>query len=281
MRVLTSLGQTLGRAVAESDRSEHLRISNDRAAPTHLAVLVGPPVRVSCRAEGLSQLGVTVAGDVYIVPAGMSTVWEIEGAITALLVRVPQALLEKVASETERDGSATEIVPRLLTRDPQIEHIAWALKAEFEGGDTNGGLFLDSLGTALALHLLARHSSRSLAPDPVKGGMPVPRLRKLLAYIEDNLDGPLTLASLAEVVDLSSSHLRALFRQSMGLSVHQYVVRRRVERARTLLESGKHSSTEVALASGFAHQSHLARQMRRILGVTPTEVRRLREAPHA
>jgi AraC family transcriptional regulator len=193
---------------------------------------------------------------------------------------VPQALLEKVPSEAERGGSATKIVPR-LTRDPQIEHIAWALKAEFETGGTNGGLFLDSLGTALALYLLSRHSSRSLVPYPAKGGMPIPKLRKLLAYIEDNLDGALTLASLAQVVDLSSSHLRELFRQSMSLSVHQYVVRRRVERARTLLETGKHSSTEVALVSGFAHQSHLARQMRRILGVTPTELRRKRETTQA
>ena len=214
-----------------------------------------------------------MAGDVYVVPAGTSTLWETEGALTALLVRVPARSWRK--SQAKPRGTDGHRDRRgLLTRDPQIEHIAWALKAEFEAGSTNGGLFLDSLGTALASHLLARHSSRSLRFRPVKGGMPGPRLEALLAYIEDNLDGALTLASLAEVVDLSSSHLRALFRQSMGLPVHQYVVRRRVERARTLLESGKHSSTEVALASGFAHQSHLARQMRRLLGVTPTAVRK-------
>jgi AraC family transcriptional regulator len=104
--------------------------------------------------------------------------------------------------------------------------------------------------------------------------MPGPTLRRLLAHIEDNLDGALTLGNLAGVAGLSASHLKALFRQSMGVPVHQYVVRRRVERASTLLRSGNLSSSEVALASGFAHQSHLARQMRRLLGVTPTAVRK-------
>jgi AraC family transcriptional regulator len=74
------------------------------------------------------------------------------------------------------------------------------------------------------------------------------------------------------VADLSVSHLKVLFRHSVGLPVHEYVVRRRVERARTLLLAGKLSLSQVALASGFAHQSHLARQMRRVLGVTPAAI---------
>ena len=63
----------------------------------------------------------------------------------------------------------------------------------------------------------------------------------------------------------------------MGMPVHQYVVRRRIERATILLRSGTLSSSEVALATGFAHQSHLARQMRRLKGVTPTAVRKGRD----
>jgi AraC family transcriptional regulator len=71
--------------------------------------------------------------------------------------------------------------------------------------------------------------------------------------------------------------LKALFRQSMGIPVHQYVLRRRVERATALLRSGNLSISEVALATGFAHQSHLARQMRRLAGITPAAVRRGRD----
>jgi AraC family transcriptional regulator len=239
-----------------------------------VAILVGPSVRISCGGDGLSHRGIAVAGDVHVVPAGMSTIWETQGNITSLLLRVPAALLEKVAGDEERGTDTAAITARFLVRDRQIEHIGWALKAEIEAGSPNGGLFLDSLGTALASHLLVCHSSRSVRCRPVKGGMPGRKLRQLLAHIEDNLDAALTLDTLADVAGLSASHLKALFRQSMGIPVHQYVLRRRVERATALLRSGNLSSSEVAFATGFAHQSHLARQMRRLLGITPAAVRK-------
>ena len=60
----------------------------------------------------------------------------------------------------------------------------------------------------------------------------------------------------------------------MGQSVHAYVMERRVQRARALLLEKKLPISEVALEAGFAHQSHLARWMRRLLGVTPSEILR-------
>jgi AraC family transcriptional regulator len=68
---------------------------------------------------------------------------------------------------------------------------------------------------------------------------------------------------------LSTAHLKTLFRRSMGLPVHAYVIQRRVERAKLLLLRGELPASQVALEAGFAHQSHMARHMRRLLGVTP------------
>jgi AraC family transcriptional regulator len=86
------------------------------------------------------------------------------------------------------------------------------------------------------------------------------------------LDQNLPLARLAGVADVSATHLKTLFRRSMGLPVHEYVVQRRVERAKALLVRGALPASQVALEAGFAHQSHMARWMRRVLGVTPTAV---------
>ena len=82
---------------------------------------------------------------------------------------------------------------------------------------------------------------------------------------------------MAALVRSARSYLKALFRQAMGVPVHQYVVRRRVERAFSLLRTGALPTSQVALACGFAHHSHLARHMRRILGVTPTAARKQRD----
>ncbi|MCY1008311.1 helix-turn-helix transcriptional regulator [Nannocystis pusilla] len=65
-----------------------------------------------------------------------------------------------------------------------------------------------------------------------------------------------------------------MFRRSLGLPVHTYVIHRRVDRARALLLRGSMAASQVALEVGFSHQSHMARCMRRVLGVTPTSLTR-------
>jgi AraC-like DNA-binding protein len=70
----------------------------------------------------------------------------------------------------------------------------------------------------------------------------------------------------AEVVGLSASHFKLLFREATGLPPHQYLIRRRVKRARNLLSAGELSISQIATETGFAHQSHLARHMHRVLG---------------
>jgi AraC family transcriptional regulator len=101
---------------------------------------------------------------------------------------------------------------------------------------------------------------------------------RLVDYIEAHLEEPLSLQQLARLIGSSASHLKTLFKRSLGVSVHAYVVERRVERARQLLREGKLPSAQVALESGFAHRSHMARCIRRLLGVSPTDLRGARAA---
>ena len=94
----------------------------------------------------------------------------------------------------------------------------------------------------------------------------------MLSYIEDNLSQDLSLQTIADVSGLSASYFKTAFRTSVGHPVHQYVIQRRVERARSLLAEGQLPISQVALETGFAHQSHLAYHMRRLLGVTPKTI---------
>jgi AraC-like DNA-binding protein len=77
------------------------------------------------------------------------------------------------------------------------------------------------------------------------------------------------LAAL-RVVAIGASHLKATFKRTTGLAVHEYIVHRRVHRAKQLLTAGQLPASQVALAAGFSHQSHMARWMRRLLGRTPS-----------
>lgn len=98
-------------------------------------------------------------------------------------------------------------------------------------------------------------------------------VRPLLSYIDENLDGDLTLASLAATLCVSVPHLKRLLRCLVGVSPHRYIVERRVAYAASLLIDGRASIREVALRAGFYDQSHLTRWMRRLAGATPTAIR--------
>jgi AraC family transcriptional regulator len=195
----------------------------------------------------------------------MPSRWELRSEDTALILAVP----------VELAGGGEEIVSRFQIRDPQVEHIGWAAKSEMERGFPNGRLYLDALATALAIHLVNRHSagSRPGAID-ARGGLPARRLRTVLGYIDDHIAESLSLPELAAIAGLGVSHFSAAFRTSMGDSPHRYVTRRRVDRARALLCEEKLSISEVAAATGFAHASHMAHHMRRLLGVTPSKAAR-------
>jgi AraC family transcriptional regulator len=105
------------------------------------------------------------------------------------------------------------------------------------------------------------------------GGLSKPRLQRVTDYIRGHLTQDLALAELAEIANVSPSHFKALFKQAVGLPVHQYVIRSRVDFAIDLLRDGKLPLSDVALQAGFANQSHMARCMRRVAGVTPGAVR--------
>jgi AraC family transcriptional regulator len=234
---------------------------------------LGPSVEVTCSRGGRLRHGREVAGDLDIIPARTPSAWETKQGGTTLIMRVPDTLLKSVAAELEVNPGSIEIADRFQLRDPVIEHIAWALKADVDAGSISGRLFRESLGKALAARLLQRHNQRSLPMREVPGGFGSWKLKQVISYIEDNLESELSLAEIASVAGVSVSHLKTLFRQSTGMPVHQYVLRRRVERAKLLLQDRSVSIAQVAFAAGFAHQSHLARHMRKILGCTPAVVR--------
>lgn len=211
-------------------------------------------------------------GDLSIWPAGLTDVWREERASEMVVVRVSPALLERATEESGHDSSRFSLSPRCQFRDPQLEHIAWALDAERAAGYPNGRLYLDSLGLAIAVHLIGHHATTQRLPR----GLTRLQRQRLVEYIEAHLGETLTLAQLADVVGISASHLKVLFRRSIGMPVHAYVVQRRVERARALLLNSDLPLSQVALEVGFAHQSHLARWMRRLLGVTPAAFARRR-----
>lgn len=102
------------------------------------------------------------------------------------------------------------------------------------------------------------------------------QVRKVVNYVEAHLDRRLRNEDLAMLVRLNPSHFGRAFRNSIGEPPHEYVIRRRVERAQGLMLSTKASLSDIALDCGLSDQSHLTRLFRRIVGETPRAWRRAR-----
>lgn len=107
-----------------------------------------------------------------------------------------------------------------------------------------------------------------------RGGLPAWRARRVLSYIEARLDSKLAIAEVADLVGLSKSHFSRAFKQSLGCSLMTYLAMRRVERAKLMMTSSRESLSDIALACGFADQSHLNRYFRRVVGISPGVWRR-------
>jgi AraC family transcriptional regulator len=234
-----------------------------------LKMHVGRSVRGTC---GLGRRFLYANGDLDLFPEGTSSVWENEDASEFILVRLPSTLLLQTATELALDPLHA-LEPRYCFRSPQIEHVLIALDSERAAGFPSGPLYVESLALALAIQLLGGYPAGRNRRD----GLSTRKLRLVTNHIESHLGENLPLAALAVVAGLSVSHFRTLFKLSTGLPVHEYLIQRRVARARSLLLQGRVSASEAALEAGFAHQSHLARCMRRVLGVTPSQLVRQRE----
>lgn len=236
-----------------------------------LMIHAGAPVRGVCaKAQGYTY----TRGDIDIVPAGVADHCLHDDSSTSLVVQMSTTLLRRAAEDLGLDPDRAGLEQQHQLRDPQIEHIAWALDAERKSAHPAGALYADSLGLALALHLLRSFH----APVAPQRGLSAQQLKRVTGYIEDHIDRDLSLATLASVAQVSASHLKNAFRRSTGLPVHEYVVQRRVERAKSLLIQSELPASEVALEAGFSHQSHMARCMRRVLGITPSAVVRRKPA---
>jgi len=235
-------------------------------APAHIVNMhAGPPIEAARRCEGPIHRRLQCPGDIDVVPVGCPTTLEISGPSTFLRIDLTPIFVRSVAESMGINPDMLSLSPQLQLRDPMLQYVASALQAELEAGEPHNRLYAESLGTALAARLLQRYA-RSTIPT---GGLTRRQWQAVVDYVHDNLALDLSLSELASVAGLSIPTFQALFKASVGMPAHRYVVRQRVERAMNLLSGGRAKLSEVAVWSGFVDESHMSRCFLRVVGMTP------------
>lgn len=157
--------------------------------------------------------------------------------------------------------------------DERISGIALELAEEALNGLPSGRLYAQGLSVALIGVLAQREAAADAAPQAGRLG-PAQR-KRVTDLIHDQLASELSLTRLAEEAGLSPHHFVRVFKATFGTTPHRYVQRRRLEAAAAALQQrSTRSIADIALAHGFASQSHMTDLMRRHLGVTPRALRR-------
>jgi AraC family transcriptional regulator len=144
------------------------------------------------------------------------------------------------------------------------------LRAELHRGKNRvGQLYIDSLANALMINVLRDYSLTQPKIVTYEGGLSERQILQVTDYINHHLSDSLKIQDLATHLGISKFHFSRLFKQSIGISPHQYVMQQRIEQAKQLLKKADRSISDIALECGFNSHAHLSKYFRQIVGMTP------------
>jgi AraC family transcriptional regulator len=229
----------------------------------------GKPVRLEQSIDGKREAIYSMSGDFGIYPAYLSQKFSWDEEVEFFNLFLEPSFLAQVGYEVF-GSDRLELIPNFTAPiDPLIQQICFALKTSLEIDGKNSSLYADSMAQALVVHLLSRYSTHSPRIQIRTGRLTQRQRKQISEYIQVNLHRNISLAELAEVLRLSPCHFAHLFKNSTGISPHQYLIHCRVERAKQLLTLDSLSIAAVAQTVGFASQGHFTYHFKRLVGMTP------------
>ena len=172
------------------------------------------------------------------------------------------------------DGRIPEMRAQAALRDPAVEELVACLRRSLTDNSRYGGLYLDYVGTSLALRLFETYGENGRLPSSIRGGLGASRRRRIVDFIESHLDEDIGLAALATEAGLSPHHFGKAFKATFGKPPYRYITERRIQKAKEMLLSDRASITDIALALGFSSHSHFTDVFRKMTGTTPSLFRR-------
>lgn len=216
-----------------------------------------------------------VANSFVVIPPRFATTFLMDAPHVAQFVGIPyQTLVDQLDGSSEHalpeDGDLGVLHSRVWT-DRIVTGSVKAILAEFRSGNPHGTLGADGLLLQLIARILSLRNRATVRRE--RSGLAPWQVRRVMSRIDDDLAHEVSLRDLAELVGLSPFHLCRAFARSTGLPPHKWRLKRRIERAQTLLTGTRKSVTEIALDLGYATPQHFSSSFKKEVGVNPTVFR--------
>lgn len=211
-------------------------------------------------------------GSVSFTGPGVIPPYRFTGSIEFVVIEVAPKFIVWAADELVAKRPI-DIAQSFAVREEGIRHILLTMHYELLNGFQSGRLFGECIGLSFATTLLTRHSTLPISNAQYKGGLPQHKLRQVAEYIDVNLASALSLSGMSNQLGMGPCHFARAFSESVGVSPHQYVLRRRIERALRLLKGSHPSLAEMSRELGFSSQGHFSTVFHRFVGVSPSSYR--------
>lgn len=226
------------------------------------------PQELYCSGRGWLRQSMTI-WSMQLFPARVPYAARWTGFAEALVLDIAPEFL--AASCRKTPAEHLELRPFVIAEDRFVAQTMLALEEDLNVGSA-GPLYGETLGAAIAAHLVRKYTD--ITQDCRNGTMLSDAMLNLvLQYIGDNLDTDLRLQDLADLIQTDVYRFVRSFKRAIGIPPHQYILRERIERAKSLLCNPALPLSEVALRSGFADQSHLTNAFHRMTNLSPRAYR--------
>jgi len=168
----------------------------------------------------------------------------------------------------------SNVPPSLYFKDNTLKTTLQKLQSVMDGSGLDDHAYAETLGLLLLWELRHVAKVKPSQLKPARGGLTAAQLRRVKELIDAQISTDVTISDLAVVAELSQFHFIRAFKESVGLSPYQYILSERVRRAKELLSKGDLPVSDVALAAGFHNAYQMNRVFRKLVGLTPTALRR-------
>jgi AraC family transcriptional regulator len=243
----------------------------EHAPPQDTFIIVHSPSNkiVKRTLDGKLNEEVDRSGDVIQTPAGYghSVAWDSKAAFSILAFE--PGYLASLGYDLYNPNKFY-IRPHFARRDPVIFGIAQSLKSLCDANRPISQMYLDSIGSFVANHLVAHYNKIENL-----GGLCQTDLNKVIDYIHANLHLKIRLAELAGLLNISQSHFSKIFKISTGATPYQYLMKCRLRKAKELLKQTNLTIDKIAACTGFDSKSHLCSTFTEHLSISPIKYRKL------
>jgi AraC family transcriptional regulator len=256
------------------------RLKSDRALPgrtkdvpadnAYLFHVQLQPVAVDMWVDGKHRPATTtIPGTTFLYDLRSNPVGEIHSSFDNLRFYISQASLDELAFDQGIRRTAGLRSPDLGSHDRVMYGLANALLDHVEHANERSALFIDHIALAFCAHVMRAYGDVAVPDDLTPGGLSPWQLRRVLDFLSAHLSDDPTVAELARECGLSSGYFSRAFRQTTGVTPHQWLIGKRVERARQLLLGNGLGLADIALVCGFVDQSHFSRVFAKFEGDSP------------